>query len=249
MRLKGRTAIVTGAGGGIGKVLAARLACEGADIVIADLVNHDAAAREVSQHGTRVLGLRTDVSSEADVARLIEQSMATFGRIDILVNNAAKTLPLTPFEKISVEDWRNTLDINALGPFLCCRAVAPHMRKARHGRIINIVSGAALKGVPNLLPYVASKGALIAMTRALARELGSDGITVNAVAPGFTLTERILNSPEKLQAMAEPSRRSRAIPRDELPEDLAGAVCFLAGDDSAFMTGQTIVVDGGSAMV
>ena len=181
---------------------------------------------------------------------MAEETAGKFGRIDILVNNAAlfSALEPRPFEKIDAAEWRRVMEVNTLGVFLCCRACVPHMRKGGGGRIINLASGAPLKGVPLLLHYVSSKGAVIAFTRALAREVGKDGITVNALAPGFTLSEGILKSAAHVKH-GEHSRASRAIARDERPDDLVGAVSFLASEDAAFMTGQTLVVDGGSAMV
>ena len=250
-RFEGQVAWITGAGSGIGKALATRLARDGAAVVIADLRNAEQAAAAIAQEtGARTLGLKVDVTSEQEVARMAEETVKAFGRIDILVNNAAlfSTLEPRPFERIDAAEWRRVMEVNTLGVFLCCRACVPHMRKGGGGRIINLASGAPLKGVPLLLHYVSSKGAVIAFTRALAREVGKDGITVNALAPGFTLSEGILKSATHVKH-GEPSRASRAIQRDERPDDLVGAVSFLASEDAAFMTGQTLVVDGGSAMV
>jgi NAD(P)-dependent dehydrogenase (short-subunit alcohol dehydrogenase family) len=251
MRLKGKVAVVTGAGSGIGKVLATRLAADGASVVVADLQKFDVAAADIAKAtGARTLGLQADVSSEADVARMAAETVKAFGRIDILVNNAAvfSSLKLKPFEEISVAEWRKVMDVNIMGVALCCRACVPHMRKAGGGRIINLASGAPIKGVPLFLHYISSKGAVIAMTRGLARELGKDGITVNSLAPGFTLSETVAKDPAHTQ-QGERTRATRAIQRDETPEDLVGTVSFLASADAAFMTGQTLVVDGGSAML
>ena len=181
---------------------------------------------------------------------MAEETLRAFGRIDILVNCAAMfaTVKLGPFEEIPASEWKRLLEINVLGVALCCRAVTPQMRRQKSGRIINLASGAPLKGVPHYLHYIASKGAVIAMTRGLARELGRDGITVNAIAPGLTVSDATAGRPEHLRNHAE-SIRARAIQREERPADLVGAVSFLAGDDAAFMTGQTLAVDGGSAML
>jgi len=251
LRLSGKVAIVTGAGSGIGKALANRLAADGASVVVADVAKFDLAAAEIAKAtGARTLGLQIDVSSEGDVARLAAETVKAFGRIDILVNNAAifSSIKLKPFEQIEVAEWRKVLDVNILGVALCCRACVPHMRKAGGGRIINLASGAPIKGVPLFLHYISSKGAVIAMTRGLARELGKDGITVNTLAPGFTLSENVAKDPTHVK-QGEVTRMTRAIQRDETPEDLVGTVSFLASADAAFMTGQTLVVDGGSAML
>ncbi len=249
MKLLGKTAIVTGAGRGIGKAIALRLAQDGASVVIADIANQDAAAAEVGTEGRHAVGLRVDVTSEADVERMALETARHFGGIDILVNNAARFADLEPgaFEEITAAQWREVMEVNVLGVFLCCRACVPHMRRAGGGRIINIASATVMKGTPHLLHYVSSKGAVVAMTRSLARELGAHRITVNAIAPGFTLSEEILKRPGHL-AHGGPSLATRALKREERPSDLVGAASFLASEDAAFVTGQTLVVDGGSAM-
>jgi NAD(P)-dependent dehydrogenase (short-subunit alcohol dehydrogenase family) len=239
-RLKGKVAIVTGGAAGIGKAIAARLAQDGAQVVVADV--------QKASNGT--LNLQVDVSKEDQASRMAAETMSALGRIDILVNNAAifSTLELRPFENIPVDEFRRVMEVNIMGVWLCCRACAPHMRKGGYGRIVNLASGAPIKGVPLFLHYIASKGAVIAMTRGLARELGKDGITVNSLAPGFTLSENVAQQAAHVQ-LGERTRMTRAIQRDEKPEDLVGTVSFLASEDAAFMTGQTLVVDGGSAMI
>jgi NAD(P)-dependent dehydrogenase (short-subunit alcohol dehydrogenase family) len=250
-RLKGRVAIVTGGAMGIGKAIATRLARDGASVVIADLRKFDQAAAEIAQStGSTTLGLQADVSSEGEVGRMAEKTLEALGRIDILVNNAAvfSSLELRPFEDIPVGEFRRVMEVNIMGVWLCCRACVPHMRQGGYGRIVNLASGAPLKGVPHFLHYISSKGAVIAMTRGLAREVGRDGITVNSLAPGFTLSENVAKH-ETHRRQGEITKATRAIARDETPEDVVGTVSFLASEDAAFITGQTLVVDGGSAMV
>lgn len=248
MSNRGKTAIVTGAGTGLGLAFAKRLAADGANVVLADINGAEEAAASLAQAGRSTLGVHADVSSEASVSAMVETTLQRFGSIDILINNAAvsQTLKLTKFEELSLAEWQHVLAVNTIGVFLCCRAVAPHMRAGKQGRIINVASGTAFKGAPFLLHYVASKGAVISMTRALARELGSDNITVNAISPGYTLSEGNLANTAFAAAHREAAIASRALPRDAWPEDLVGAVSFLASDDSAFMTGQILAVDGGS---
>jgi NAD(P)-dependent dehydrogenase (short-subunit alcohol dehydrogenase family) len=250
MRLKNRVAIVTGGATGIGLAISRRLAEEGAAVVIADIKGAAEAAAGLSGANRQVIPIEIDVASEDGVARLASGTIDRLGRIDILVNNAAvsASLALTPFEKLTVAEWRHVLDVNTIGTFLCCRAVAPHMRARKSGRIVNIASGTAFKGAPFLLHYVASKGAVISMTRSLARELGSDNVTVNAVSPGYTLSEGNLDNPDFLAAHRQAAIAGRVLQRDAYPDDLVGAVAFLASDDAAFMSGQILAVDGGSVM-
>jgi NAD(P)-dependent dehydrogenase (short-subunit alcohol dehydrogenase family) len=249
MKLKGRSALITGASNGIGFAIAKRLADDGANIAVVDLVNVDAAAAELARAGVKTIGIKADVSSEADTASAVEKCVATLGSVDILINNAAMTAPPRPFEEIPIAEWRRMLDTNIIGPNLLCRAVSPHMRKKKYGRIINVASDTVHLGVPYMLHYVSSKGALIAFTRALAREFGKDGVNVNAIAPGFTLSDRIASQPDRVAGFRKANLNQLAIQRDEIPQDLAGIASFLASEDCAFMTGQTIVVDGGYAMV
>jgi len=251
MRLSGKTAVVTGGAQGIGCALATRLAQDGAAIVLADIEAAAESAQALCAAGHRARGVAADVTSAEDLARVIAEARDAFGGIDILVNNAAyfSSIEPTPFEEIDPAAWRRAMDVNTLGIFLACRACVPEMKRRGGGRIINLASGAPIKGLPFMLHYVTSKGAVIALTRALARELGPHHITVNALAPGFTLSENILKNTKHVAKFRDAVVKSRAIQRDEYPEDLVGAASFLASDDAAFMTGQTVVVDGGSAMV
>lgn len=248
MYLKQKVAIVTGGAMGIGRAIAEGLASEGASLVIADVVGAHAAAKEMNQKGYKAIGVKVDVSSQQDTERMADEVVKALNRIDILVNNAgiyASLIP-GPFEKISVDDWRRVMDVNVMGMFLCCRAVIGEMRKNKGGRIINLASGTPFKGIPFLLHYTTSKGAVVALTRALAKEVGADNILINAIAPGFTLSKGVLASDVQLKRFREVSTRARTLARDEYPEDLVGAVKFFAGPDSSFITGQTLVVDGGA---
>lgn len=245
MRHAGKVVIVTGGSAGIGKAIAKRFALEGAHVVIADINEAAATAAEMSALGPEALGVSVDVSSEPDIEKLVNSVLETYGRIDVLVNNAAMFTAPKPFEEIGASDWRRMMEVNTLGPYLCCRAVAPHMRKRKSGRVINIASSSVHTGLPYILHYVSSKGALIAFTRSLAHELGDDNITVNAIAPGFTLSDRIAKQSARVDSYRKAYGHLYAIKRDGVPDDLAGAASFLAADDSSFITGQTLIVDGG----
>jgi NAD(P)-dependent dehydrogenase (short-subunit alcohol dehydrogenase family) len=241
--LDGKVAIVTGGVQGIGRAIARRLAADGARIVVADLKGAEEAAAAYDDG----VGLTVDVSSEDDVARMAADTLERCGQIDVLVNNAGlyAQLAMRPFEQIPADEWRKVMDVNVLSMFLTCRAVVPHMRERGGGRIVNISSGTPFRGVPFLLHYVTSKGAIVALTRALAKELGNDEILVNCVAPGFTMSDGVQEHPEVIEALQSVSVSSRTIKRDQVPEDVVGAVAFLCGPESTFLTGQTMVIDGG----
>jgi NAD(P)-dependent dehydrogenase (short-subunit alcohol dehydrogenase family) len=241
--LDGKVAIVTGGAQGIGRAIAEGLAAEGARIVIADLKGAEAAA-EAFEGG---VGLTVDVSSEEDTGRMAAETVERCGGIDILVNNAGlyASLAMRPFTEIPVDEWRTVMDVNVLSMFLTCRAVVPRMRERGGGRIVNISSGTPFRGVPFLLHYVTSKGAIVTLTKALAKELGPDEVLVNCVAPGFTMSAGVREHPEVVDALRDVSLSARTLKRDQVPEDVVGAVVFLCGPGSTFVTGQTMVIDGG----
>ena len=244
MRLGGRVAIVTGGARHIGAAYCRRLAEEGAAVVVADILDGASVADEIGAKGGKALALKIDVSKEADTQRMAAEAVKAFGRIDILVNNAAIFINIQrhPFYEISAEEWDHVCAVNIKGPFLCAKAVFPQMKEQKSGKIINISSSTAYWGTPNFLHYVVSKAALIGMTRALAREVGDYGICVNSIAPGLVEHEG-QNAPK---ALSELQLKARSIKRLQTPDDLMGTLVFLASSDSDFMTGQAIVVDGGS---
>ncbi len=250
-RLAGRTAIVTGGAKGIGRHYSQALAAEGARVMIADIADgRELAAEIAARHGANsVTSAVADVSDETSVKALVAETIARFGKIDVLVNNAALYAPLqeTKCTEIDADLWDQVMAVNLRGPFLMVKHVAPHMTAQGYGKIINIGSGTAYRGIPWMLHYVTTKGGIMAMTRALARELGEHGIRVNTLAPGFTLSDTVMSeNPGHVQTARDRAVQSRALRRDEHPQDLLGALVFLASADSDFVTGQTIAVDGGN---
>ena len=250
-RLSGRTAIVTGGAKGIGRHYSLALAADGARVMIADISDGEEIAEEIAaKHGANsVTNAIADVSDESSVKTLVAATMERFGRIDVLVNNAALFAPLqeTKCTEIDVDLWDKVMAVNLRGPFLMVKHVVPHMVARGYGKIINIGSGSAHRGIPWMLHYVTSKGGIMGFTRALARELGTNGIRVNTLAPGFTLSDTVMNeNPGHVQTARDRAVESRSLRRDQHPQDLLGALVFLASADSDFITGQTLAVDGGN---
>jgi len=253
MKLKNKVAIITGAGQGIGREFALRFAQEGANVVIAEInsANAENVAREIAAGGEEALAVKTDVTSAQDAAAMAQKTVERFGTIDILVNNAAVFYGITmqPFDEIPEESWDQVMAVNVKGIWQCAKAVAPYMKKQGKGKIINIASDVFNLGIPFLAHYVTSKGAVVGLTRALAKELGAYGINVNCINPGYTWTE----AAEKMQESFPPGFMEMhdslmVFKRREQPGDLVGAAVFFAGDESDFITGQSLVIDGGMTM-
>jgi 3-oxoacyl-[acyl-carrier protein] reductase len=251
MRLKDKVAIVTGGGVGIGKAYAHELAKEGAKIVVADIQELEAkkVAADIKQAGGEAIAVPVDVTSVEKTQSMADAALKQYGRIDILVNNAGlySALKKKNFMEIDPDEWDRVMAVNLKGLFLCVKAVYPAMKQQRKGKIINISSGTALSGSPLFLHYVSSKAGVLGFTRALAREVGGDNICVNSIMPGLTISgsnQEGVMTPEQLADR----RKRRCIQRDQYPQDLVGTVVFLASDDSDFMTGQSISVDGGMNM-
>lgn len=249
-RLEGRVAIVTGAAQGIGAEYARALAREGARVSAVDVLDPGPVVAAIEEAGGQALALRADVTHPAEVQAMVAKTVERFGAVDILINNAAifGTLTRKPFEQIDSSEWDKVMAVNVRGAFECAKAVAPVMRQRKYGKIVNIASGTVFKGTPMLLHYVASKGAIVAMTRCLARELGDDGIRVNTLAPGQILSESVRANPAWSDAVIQNTVASRAIKRVATAEDLLGTLVYLCSADSDFVTGQVIVIDGGSVM-
>ncbi len=242
-QLDGKVALVTGGSQGIGLAIAEGLAAEGARIVIADLRGAEAAAAAFPDG----VGLTADVADETAVEALVADAVERCGSIDVLVNNAGlyASLEMRAFTEIPLAEWRQVMDVNVASMFLMCRAVVPVMQRNGGGRIVNISSGTPFRGVPFLLHYVTSKGAIVAFTRALAKEVGKHDVLVNCVAPGFTMSAGVEAHPEVVEKLRDVSVSARTIQRDQVPEDVVGAVVYFSGPGSTFVTGQTIVIDGG----
>ncbi len=249
--VKGRVAIVTGAGQGIGRVFAHAFAAYGAVAVVADLngAKAEEVADEIRAKGGQAQAVTVDVGSYASLQNMAETVFDVQGRIDVLVNNAGifSTLAMRPFWEIPLDEWDKVMHVNITGVMLASRAVIPYMKQAKWGRIINMSSASTLMGRPNYLHYTTSKSALVGMTRSMARELGNDYITVNSIMPGAVQTEipRETVTPQQREAIVA----RQCVPRSQVPQDLVGAVLFLASEGSRFMTGQTMNLDGGAAYV
>lgn len=249
MRLKDKIAIVTGGADGIGKAFVTSLAAEGARVVIADinLIAAQTLADNINKEGKEALAIKADISQVADVGNMVEKTVERFGRVDILINNAAIYVrvkaSVVPIEQLDPDEWDRLMAVNLKGVFLCSRTVFPYMKKQGGGKIINIASDLAFAGGANMAHYVASKGGVVSLTKAIALEGGDYNINVNCIAPGSTFSE----DPSNLAALERRQQfaSKRALKRAEYPTDLVGTAIFLASSDSDFITGQTIVVNGG----
>ncbi len=244
MSLKDKVAIITGGGGKLGKAYAMAFAREGAKVCVPDVVSADHVVNAIQDQGGQAMSVTCDVSDEASVKAMVEATVKRFGGVDILVNNAAyfMTVKKSPFWEMDVEEFDKAMAVNVRGVWLCAKAVFPSMKNRPKGKIINISSGVALSGNPNYIHYVSSKGAVISMTRAMARELGDYGICVNSIAPGFVATEGRQVDPEYEKKRNE----LRCFKRSQVEADVVGTVLFLASSDSDFMTGQVLSIDGGT---
>lgn len=250
-RLDGKVAIVTGGARSIGAAFAKGLAAEGAKVVIADLDAAEETLAIIKQAGGEAMAVRTDVTQEADCENMVAQAVEAYGKLDILVANAGLWVHLERQSalEIDIQTWQKVMEVNVQGVWLSAKAAIPAMQKNDYGKIVTVTSTRAMKGGSAMLHYDASKGAVIAMTRSLAREWGESGIRANAIAPGATDTEisqALADDTQKERRVA--SAQARAIKRAEEPDDLVGACLFLASSDSDFMSGQTVVVDGGAVM-
>jgi NAD(P)-dependent dehydrogenase (short-subunit alcohol dehydrogenase family) len=243
MRFAGKSVIITGGGGKIGRAYAMGFAKEGAKVALPDIASADHVVKAIRDMGGTAISMACDVSNEESVKAMVRETVKQFGSVDILINNAAYFMSVWkgPFWEMTVEEFDKAMAVNVRGSWLCAKAVAPHMQKQKSGKIINISSNVALTGNPNYIHYVTSKGALIAMTRAMARELGDWNICVNTVSPGFVVTEGRQVDPEYEKVRAQ----QRSLKRSQVEDDLVGTVLYLSSPESDFMTGQLLNVDGG----
>lgn len=246
--LSGKTALITGSARGLGLAFAHDLATQGATVVLSDLAAPNEAAQTLQQQGFRATAVALDVANATSVEAAFDLIDQQSGGLDILVNNAGIFTSLKPqsIHDIDMDEWDAVMAVNVRGVFLCSRAAAKRMAHKSYGKIVNIASGTAFKGTPLFAHYVASKGAVIALTRALSKELGADGIRVNAVAAGLVMTDNVLANDGIINRLLQGSLESRALSRAQQTDDVTGAVSFLASPQSDFITGQTLVVDGGS---
>ncbi len=246
-RLDGRVAIVTGAAQGLGATYARALAGEGAKVVIADRDPGYAVVEKIKAAGGDAIDVPTDVSEELATQSLVAKTVDTYGKLDILINNAAifTAVERKPFDEIPVDEWDRMHAVNVRGTWLCCKAAVHEMRKQSYGKIVNISTSRIFQGVPFFLHYDATKGAVLAITRSLSKEVGDDGIRVNCIAPGSTMSENVRKRTNWMGSGSAVQLVNRMIKREELPEDLMGAVIFLSSAESDFVTGQTLLIDGG----
>jgi len=246
MRLKDRVAIVTGGAQGLGRTFALKLSSEGASVVLADIKDSSLVQKEIESKGGKALSLFTDVADEESTEQMAAQTIERFGRIDILINNAAiyEGLRRKSFMELDLNEWDRVMNVNIKGPFLAVRAVFPSMKEQRYGKILNLASEVFFTGSHGFAHYVASKGGIVGLTRALAIELGPHNICINCIAPGYTDTEasRGLADMNKYDTSRTPLQRLGQ------PQDLLGPAIFLVSSESDFITGQTVLVDGGRAM-
>ena len=242
-----RAVIVTGAATGIGQAFALGCAAQGAKVVVADMNPGDETVSRITQSGGQAMSVRVDVSDVGSTQAMAAAALSRYGRIDGLINNAAyfREVKLTPFEELDPAIWDRIFQVNVKGVWLCCKAVMPAMRERKSGSIVNIASVVAVTGQPGYLHYVATKGAVLSMTKGLAKECGKDGVRCNVIAPGFVITDATKNRPIEWQ---QSFLKARSISREQRPDDLVGTALYLLSDLAGFVSGQTIVVDGGHIM-
>jgi NAD(P)-dependent dehydrogenase (short-subunit alcohol dehydrogenase family) len=247
-RLNGHVAVVTGSAQGIGAELATGLACEGAAVVVADVADGAATVSAIENAGGRAIYVATDVTDNGSLDEMVRQAEEAFGPLSVLVNNAGifATLGLKDFWDIDNDEWDRVMRVNVRGVFQTTKAALPSLRRRGDGSIINIGSGTMLRGAPFFMHYVTSKGAVLAMTRSIARELGSLNIRANCVLPSFTLSAGVKSNEQMISRFKDAAVASRMLRRDMVPADIVGAVTFLASDESNFITGQAFNIDGGA---